>query len=238
MGDVKKDRVLKWVLSLATVGMIGFMMWLWIFNYKTLVKAVGVSDTVAVKTTDNMRYYANEYKVTKVALDETTIKLAEVTRELEETNIELMNTRGELSQVQTLNDSLKQNIQALERYKAAAAAKGEALEAMIDTFKKKNRKLDKDLQAVRKELAIYRPDIEDLAEGRSKVKLFKNHIQMVKRNMVALKRQAYEMHVAAQKEKDRLELLYGNNGYLVKDGQNTSMKAMQRKVDIDVQFVN
>ncbi|MBF0486077.1 MAG: hypothetical protein HQL16_06155 [Candidatus Omnitrophica bacterium] len=237
--EAKKNKWLKILGGVVMAGMIGFMLWLWVYNYLTLQKVAMVSDKVMVKQGENFHYYINEYKVTKVELDETTSKLTQVSQELESANVELSNTRGELTQVQQLNDQLKVNIQGLEHYKSAAMAKGEALENMILSFKKKNKELDHNLQAVRKELSTFQPDIGDINEGRSKLELFKNHIRMVKKNMNALKHQAYEAKVAAQKERDRLEMLYGNNGYLMKDGQNKSVTSFdQKKVEIDVKFIN
>jgi chromosome segregation ATPase len=236
--ESKKNKVVEIVLGVVTAGMVGFMLWLWVFNYKTLQDVAKVSEHVATKQAENYRYVSNEYKVTKNELDETTVKLTQVTEELQAANVELTNTRGELTEVQQLNDQLKTNISALERYKAAAMSKGEALEVMIDSFKRKNKELDQNLQQVRKELAVFQPDIDDISEGRSKVLLFKNHIRMVKRNMGVLKRKAIDARIAAQKEQDRLDVLYGNNGYLVKDGQDKSITTRQKKVDIDVKFVN
>ncbi|NTV28551.1 MAG: hypothetical protein HGA80_00525 [Candidatus Omnitrophica bacterium] len=237
--DSTKEKPLKIGMSLVILGMIAFMAWMWISNYKTLTEVARVSDRVSERQASNFRYYVNEYKVTKNELEVTTNKLVEVTQELEATNLELNNTRGELVQIQQVNDQLKNNIQALERYKGAAMAKGEALESMIGAFKKKNREIDHELQSVRKELAVFQPDIDSLNQGRDKVMLFKKHIKMVKLNMHAIKKSAYLAKVAAQQERDRVEMLYGNNGYLMKNGKvNSGLSFDQKKVDINVKFVN
>lgn len=212
---------------------------LWVLNYRTLEAITQMSDKTLTSQASNTRYYKNEYTVTKVALDETTLKLEETTRELEAANAELSTTRTELSSVQQLNDQFRNDIQSLERYRAQALAKGEALETMINAFKKKNKELDVQLQTVRKELSTFQPEIGDTREGRTKITLFKNHIKMVKKNMGVLKKQAYDLKVAAQTERDRLESLYGNGGFMVKEGQNKAVTSFEHKnVEINVKFIN
>jgi len=236
MGKGKKRKIF---MGLLIVGMLVFMAWMWVSSFSTLTEVAKVSDKVYDQQNNNFRHYVNEYKVTKNELDETVIRLNETTQELEAVSLELSNTRGELAQIQSLNDQLKANIKMLERYKEVAAARGEALESMINSFKRKNRELDRDLQVTRKELAEYKPDINDLNQGKEKIHRFKDHIRMVKQNMNGLKRKAFEAKVATQKERDRLESLYGNNGYLMKDGQDKSVTSFdQKKVEINVKFVN
>lgn len=237
--DTQKEKPLRIGVSLLIAGMIGFMAWMWMVNYKTLSEAARISEGTQDRQARNYRHFVNEYRVTKNELEVTTNKLVEVTEELEATNIELSNTRGELMQIQQLNDQLKNSIKTLERYKSAALAKGEALEKMIGSFKQKNRELDQELQSVRKALAVYQPDIDNMDQGKEKILNFKKHIRMVKTNMNEIKRKAFEVKVEAQKERDRVEMLYGNNGYLIKNGQDKSVTSFsQKNVDINVKFVN
>ncbi len=237
--EAKKKKTWRLISSIVIGILVVASIVLWVLNYRTLETITQMSDKTATTQAVNTRYYMNEFKVTKIALDETTIKLEETTRELEAANAELSTTRTELSSVQQLNDQFRTDIQSLERYKAKAMAKGEALETMINSFKKKNKEMDIQLQTVRKELSTFQPEIGDANEGRSKVALFKNHIRMVKKNMGALKKQALQLKIAAQKERDRLESLYGNGGFMVKEGQNKSITSFdQKKVEINVKFIN
>ena len=223
-------------MAIALSALTIYTLVIWYFNYRTLQQVAATSESVAEGLSKNFRHYVQEYRTTKVALDVSNQKVADLTVELQAANAELTTTRSELSSVQSLNDQLKQGIQELERYKVKAMAKGEALENMINTFKKKNRQLDADLQVVRKELSLFQPEVSDTEEGRAKIMRFKDHIRMVKKNMNILKEQALEVKIAAQKERDRLEMLYGNNGYLVKDGKDLSQKRKGAKVDIKVEF--
>ncbi len=229
----KKLRVILWIV----VGVLSvYSLVMWFLNYRTLQHTVSVVEQAADDQSKNFRHYVQEYKETKVELNVAQEKIVTLTNELEAANAELSNTRKELSSLQGINDDLKGTIQLLENYKAKALAKGEALENMIGAFKKKNKQLDADLQSVRKELATFQPDVADSVEGREKIKRFKDHIVMVKKNMNVLKQQALTVKIEAQKQRDRLEMLYGNNGYMVKDGQNQSLKRQGAKVDIKVEF--
>jgi chromosome segregation ATPase len=236
MANKKKNKKIKNVLLIILAVLSIYSLVMWYFNYKTLNQTVKVVEQVAEDQSKNFRFYVQEYKETKVELDVAKDKIVTLTAELEAANAELLNTRQELSTLQGLNDELKGTISSLENYKAKAMAKGEALENMIVAFKKKNKQLDADLQSVRKELATFQPDISDSKEGRAKIQLFKNHIVMVKKNMNVLKQQALTVKIEAQKQRDRLEMLYGNNGYMVKDGQDQSLKRQAAKVDIKVEF--
>jgi chromosome segregation ATPase len=236
MADNKKDTKIRIILLVVIGALAVYSLVMWYFNYHTLERAVLTVETAADDQSKNFRHYVKEYKVTKVALDEAKQQVANLTEELQAANTELTTARNALLSVQQMNDQLKQGIQELERYKTKAAAKGEALEGMINVFKQKNKQLDTDLQLARKELSLFQPEVGDTAEGRAKIARFKDHIRMVKKNMNVLKEQAQEARIAAQKERDRLEMLYGNNGYLVKDGKNVSQKRQGAKVDIKVEF--
>ncbi|MBF0620140.1 MAG: hypothetical protein HQL19_08235 [Candidatus Omnitrophica bacterium] len=237
MVESKKQKKITGIVLLVIMGvMTVYMLIVWVFNYKTLEKAVDVLDKTAVSQAQNVRYYSNEYKVTKVKLDETTAKLVQITAELEAANAELSTARQEVASLQQVNDQIKADIQTLEHFKAKALSKGEALENMIMVFKKKNKELDIQLQGVRKELAVFQPEIGDLNEGKAKIQNFKDHINMVKRNMHGIKVKAWEAKVSAQKERDRVEELYGNNGYLVKNGKDQSVVINGKKIDIRVEL--
>jgi chromosome segregation ATPase len=239
MAEKKEKTSFKILGLLFIVVALGAMVSLWYLNYRDLQKAVVSFEDAAFKQAKIMRFYASEYKVVKVDLDQKTAKLAQVSQELETANLELSNTRGDLAELEKLNEQLKSSIQGLEQYRVAALAKGETLEDMIKAYKNKNEELERDLQAIRQELLAFKPEIMDLAQGRTKVSFYKKHIRTVKKNMSVIKNQALEVKKAAQKERDRLEMMYGNNGYLVKNGQDLSVTSFdQKKVEINVNFVD
>jgi chromosome segregation ATPase len=236
MLDQKKSNKIRIIVAIALGALTVYTLVLWYSNYNTLERALVTTERAADDQAKNFRHYIQQYRIVKTALDEANQKIYDLTVALQAANAELFTTRGELSSVQSLNDQLKESIAVLETYKVKAMAKGEALETMINAFKKKNKQLDADLQMVRKELSGFKPDILDTKEGREKVLRFKNQIRLVKKNMVILKEEAQAMKVAAQQQRDRLEVLYGNNGYMMKDGKNQSLKRESAKVDIKVEF--
>jgi chromosome segregation ATPase len=236
MLDQKKSNKIRMIVAIALGILTLYTLVIWYFNYRTLQEVVTAAESAAQEQAKNFRHYVQEYRITKIALDEANQKVMELTLELQSANAELSTTRGELSSVQGLNDQLKENIRVLETYKTKALAKGEALETMINAFKKKNKQLDADLQMVRKELSSFQPEISDTKQGKEKIRRFKNQMVLVKRNMVILKEQAQIMKIAAQQQRDRLEMLYGNNGYMMKDGRNQSLKRQTAQVDIKVEF--
>jgi chromosome segregation ATPase len=233
MGDqFANSSLINKLLVIVAVGLAIFSFWLLIVNYRTLLEINHMNEQSAVKTSRNFQYYFKENK-------NLSAQVKNMTEELDQARQELVSISGELSFIQGVNNDLKDGIAALERYKSAAVAKGEALESMINAFRRKNKEIESELKSVRQELAKLQPDISDLDEGRSKVLLFKDRIRGVRRNMSSLRRKAADVRAGAQKERDRLESLYGNGGYMVKNGENVSMNISgQRNVAIDVKFVN
>ncbi len=236
MAEPKKNKKLKIILLIIVAVLAVYSLVIWFLSFQTLERTVTLVEKAAETQSKNLRYYVQEYRTTKIALDEANKKVIDLTAELQAANAELTTTRGELSSVQGLNDQLKQGIKSLEKYKVQAEAKGEAFEAMMAAFRKKNKQLDVDLQAARKELAFFQPDISDSAEGKAKIMRFKDHIRLVKKNMHALREQAIAIKEAAQKQHDRMEMLYGNNGFMLKDGKDQSLKRQGAQVDIKVEF--
>lgn len=209
------------VIALLLVGCIV----LWFLNYQTLQTMTDVSGKTSNLQYNNMKHYQQQYQTTKLKLEET------------QTVLEF--TTAELALVQELNEQLREDIQDLEKYKSYAKGKGKAIESLVNNFRKRNKELNDQLKMVREELEVFQADISDMNEGRSKIKLFKNQIKAVKRNMGVLKKEAYDLKVAIQKEKDRLESLYGNGGYMIKDAQNRSITTFDpNRVNIDVKFLN
>jgi chromosome segregation ATPase len=221
----KKRRIVLWGIAalLAIVSLV-----LIYFNYQALENAIGVAEK-------NAQAQASNFMLVKHSLDEANQKIEELTKELVLVNAELSTARAEVASLQQLNDDLRGTVGLLERFKT----KSETLEGMVAELNQKNQDLDLELQMMRKKLAEFQPDITDVDEGRAKIRRFKEKIHQVKQNIATLRRQVVKDHLAALKENDRLELLYGNQGYMVKDGENLSVaKPQQKGVDINVRIVN
>ncbi len=74
-------------------------------------------------------------------------------------------------------------------------------------------------------------------EGRSLISLFQNKIKLVKSRMRNIAQEAYFAKIAAQKERDRLALLNGNNGFLTHNGEVQKPKDTNKNFSIDVKMV-
>ena len=80
-------------------------------------------------------------------------------------------------------------------------------------------------------------EFSNLEEGRSLIVLFQNKINLVKSRMRYLKQEAFFARVAAQKEKDRLAVLNGNSGFVVRNGQAQNPNGTKKSFAIDVKIV-
>lgn len=232
----------EWVIRRAVWSFVGIVIAITLallyWNYASLQKAQDYSERASSDQARNYNHYVDGYKKTKQALSETTKQLVEITKELEVANVDLSAANGELTSVQKINDELQGHIEALEMLQSQMGVKNEELQRMIDALKEENSGLNMEMQVIRRDLAVFQPDVQDVTEGRLKLKLFKQQMRLVKKNMQWLKKKAAAARRTAQKERDRLEALYGNNGFLMKDGENQSVTDYQNKVNIDVKFVN
>lgn len=195
-------------------------------SYSTLNESNDISSVANANQAANYRAYVKQYKETKLELDETVLKLAQVQQDLDRVSGELATAKSMLSQTEDLlasaqqeNSKLKADIQELEALRTAENVNniGE-LETKINSLKKKNVEVSEQLNSVKSQMRAFEADFNNMDEGKSLLTLFQNKIKLVKSRMRYLKQEAYFAKIAAQKEKDRIEALTGNSGFLVKDG--------------------
>lgn len=237
-------KIIGLALSAIMIALTAFVLTLQNHNYRTLTQT---TDMLAASTSDqasNYRSYVQQYKETKLQLEETTRRLEAVTQQLDQTMAELAATKGMLSDTQTMlsqaqteNMKLKHDIQELEALRASQNVQNvPELEAKINALKQKNTEVTSELTAVNRELRAFNADFNNLEEGRSLLALFQNKIKLVKSRMRYLHQQAFFARAAAQKEKDRIESMNGNGGFMTKDGRQTKPVAREN-FDIDVKLV-
>ena len=101
--------------------------------------------------------------------------------------------------------------------------------------------LNTEIQTIKERLRILEGDVVNLDEGRSTVALYKQKVHKVKGKIHEFKEQAHAARVAAQKERDRIAVALGNNGYLIKGGKpfnpNYSAVKSPQNIEINVEFV-
>ncbi len=220
-------EIIGWVLAVIMIGLTAYAMVLQNQNVFILADANEKFDTSSMGQAANYRSYVGQYKDTKLQLEETTRRLDVVQQQLDQVSAELAQTKGMLSETQAQlvsaqeeNARLRQEIVELDILRNTEGVKNvDELDAKIRTLKKKNVEVTTQLDSVKNELRAFQADFSNLDEGKSLVVLFQNKIKLVKSRMRYLKQEAYFARVEAQKERDRIEALNGNNGFIIRDGQ-------------------
>ena len=132
---------------------------------------------------------------------ETAAQLAEAKETLKETELMLTQAQDENARLQSEIAQLKEQTGQLEAAQS------------------KNEQLNQELSDVKSRLQLYEREINSLEDGRALIATFSQKIRSVKLAMHDLKRQAQEAKIAALKERDRIKMLEGNNGFLLKEGK-------------------
>jgi len=245
----RKNNVLRTViritLSLALIGLTACVFILQHQNFIILSQSTDLALNANTHAASNYRIYVRKYKDTKIELEETTRKLEEVNRQLDQVTAELTSTKGMLVQTQGMlaqaqdeNTKLKQELQGLDDLRNAEGVQniGE-LQAKINTLKEKDTQITSQLADLKSQLRAFEADFSNMEQGQSLIVLFQNKIKFVKSRMRYLKQEAYFTKMAAQKEKDRLGILNGNNGFIVRSGQLQNPNSTKKSFAIDVKIV-
>ena len=238
-------RVMGIILSLLMIGLTVFVLKLQHENTQIFSESTDLALTSGVSQASNYRSYVKQYKDTKEQLIETTKKLEEVTDQLNAITAELNTTKSLLIQTQTMlaqaqseNNKLKEEIQGIDTLKADAGVKNiSELEARIANLKDKNNQASNDLNDLKAQLRVFQADFSTQEEGRSLISIFQNKIKLVKSRMRYLGQEAYFAKIAAQKERDRVALLNGNNGFVVHNGEVQKPNSNNKTYSIDVKMV-
>ena len=233
------------ILSLVMIALTAYVLNLQHQNYNILSKSTDLALVASDRATVNYRTYVGKYKETKIELDETTRKLEEVNRQLNQVTVELATTKGMLTQTQGMlasaqdeNTRLKQELQGLDSLRNTENVQniGE-LQDKIATLKDKDSQISSQLTDLKEQLRAFEGQFSDLKEGQSLIVLFQEKIKLVKSRMHYLKQQAFFAKVAAQKEKDRLAILNGNSGFVLRNGQIQSPEGAKKSFAIDVKIM-
>ena len=96
-----------------------------------------------------------------------------------------------------------------------------------------------EVKTIKERLRILEGDVVSMQEGRSTIAIYKEKVHKVKVKIHEFKQQAQAVKVAAQKERDRIAMALGNNGYFTKGGKpyNPNYSAPAKGVEINVEFV-
>ena len=233
------------ILSLIMIALTGYVLNLQNQNSNILSKSSELALTASDAATSNYRTYVGKYKETKVELDETTRKLEAVKSQLDQVTAELATTKGMLTQTQGMlvsaqdeNLKLKQQLQGLDDLRNTENVQNiTELQAKIQALKDRDSQVSLQLTDLKNQLHAFEGDFSSPEEGRSLIVLFQNKINVVKSRMRYLKQEAFFARVAAQKEKDRLAILNGNSGFVLRDGRLQNPDGTKKSFAIDVKIV-
>lgn len=233
------------ILSLIMIALTAYVLNLQHQNFNILSQSTDLALSAGGHATSNYMTYVGKYKETKIELDETTRKLEQVNLQLNQVTAELETTKGMLSQTQGMltsaqveNAKLKQELQGLDTLSNSENVQniGE-LQAKIETLKEKDTQVSAQLVDLKNQLRAFEADFSNPEEGHSLIVLFQSKINLVKSRMRYLKQEAFFARVAAQKEKDRLAVLNGNSGFVVRNGQMQNPNSTKKSFAIDVKIV-
>jgi chromosome segregation ATPase len=233
------------ILSLVMIGLTVYVLNLQHQNNNILSRSTDLALTASDHATNNYRAYVGKYKETKIELDETTRKLEQVNLQLDQVTAELASTKGMLTQTQGMllqaqeeNIKLKQDLQGLDSLRTTENVQNiNDLQNKIKTLKENDSQISSQLSDLKDQLRAFEGEFSNVQEGQSLIILFRNKINLVKSHMRYLKQEAYYAKVAAQKEKDRLAVLNGNSGFVLRNGQAQNPDGTKKSFAIDVKIV-
>jgi chromosome segregation ATPase len=144
-------------------------------------------------------------------------------------------TESLLKSAQSENERLHQKIALLDQVAE--------VESTISRLKERNTLLINHIGSLKGEDSFRPQDIKTIEEARKVMNQYEDRLAHVKDRIKEFRRQAVFDRIAAQKERDRIESLAGNNGYLVRNGKAIPITGIpdesisRRNVKIKVSFI-
>lgn len=213
-GILKKQWMEK-ALSVSLTGIIvaltGWSIWYSVQIYAGLNDSnqqfIQVSDKQATLTTTFQALYKEtqvKLAVAEVELETTRGILESMTRDLESTKAILTETESMLS---LERNNVSQN-----------AALRAQLQAKIADLETQNKILSQEMAGLRDEIRFYEGNVQNIEEGKLFLMTYKDRVKLVKERVKVFKSEAEQIRRRALRERDRILMELGNNGYLVKNG--------------------
>lgn len=173
------------------------------------------------------RYYAEtalqlegmvqELDTTTYLYQESQRMLGAASRELEAVKALLVQTEAMLTLAQRENIQIKKDQETVLQLQA------------------RDVRLTDDLARAKGELDKYSAGIFGIQEGKRLIGLYHDQIKAVKAQIKDIKRGARYTRIAALRERDKVKMLIGNNGYMIKDGRmmKIDMEQYQQAKDLN-----
>lgn len=227
------------MLFLIMMTLTGVVLYLWINNYQQLEKTQVMLEDALNKQSIQFEEIAASRMKWRNLLDKSEAELTLEVKQHAATKVLLTESAALLDSAKEENVRLADEIARLESVRDTQESLNQELENKIATLKHKNTEVEQEIVALNAKLEQYNTDIADLAEGRDVIHFFKEKIHEVKLGIHRIKRKTHLAKVEAQQERDRLEYLAGNNGFVKKDGEWTDPTPPEidaSMINIDVQF--
>ncbi len=236
-----KRRQITGILSIffivMAVVLVGYIVLLSYTVYKNMDKANREMAAVMTRQSGIIRRYASLYKLSQQKLADSISELSSIKLELakakhsyeEERNL-LFNMAKELETTKSILKETEQMLAKVKEEKKILAAnttsssgsidkKQKLLQNTITELKSKNEALGKELSELKKKLDYYEGKINNISEAKTLVAFYRDKIRQVKIKIKQFTKDTLAVKIAAAKERDRIRMMLGNNGYFFKDGK-------------------
>jgi len=226
-------RMTEWIngiFILFVVVLVGYAVWISRDIYtgmntsnQRLLWAMGQQTVVT-------RYYADLYDEAKRRLElvatelhRTRVLYQESQGALRNVSEELSQTKMILAQAETMLSEAKAGqgewTAVLEQNESEFLKKIAELVLKVASLQERNNHLEVEMGSLRGQLDFWEGNVKNVDEGKVLLNLYRGHMSLVKTRIRDFKKDVRNVRRLAAREKDRIKLMLGNNGYLIKDGK-------------------
>jgi hypothetical protein len=245
------QRFLSLLLFSGCVAFIGYVVWTSSEIYRGLERSndnlLDVSQQQSFLTQSYAhRYHAAELKlssvtqellVTRQLYQDSQVMLSDVSRELEATRGILQETEFLLAQTRSRSEALRSGEdRAVKERQPLKDLNLEEREGNTREFanamtllEERNKQVGQEIQGIENKLDYLQSDAATIEEAQTLRDFYKDKLKGVKARIKHFKREAKLLRKAALAELDHIKAVLGNNGFLVKDGENVLVDQVQYK---------
>lgn len=196
----KVNRGVTTFLVTVAIGLTGYAVWLGSVIFQDVSRSNQGFLATATRQADLTREYQSLYA-------DTTRRLADVTLELNQTTAQYQEAQNQLQSVQ----------QELVMTKAVLST----TEGLLAQAQVKNAP-----QPVA-QIALAKNTVRNIPDAEALIASYRNQIRAVAAQIQQIKYEDHLARISALEERDRVRLMYGNQGYLVKSGQPVQVDVRQ-----------
>ena len=200
----KINRVSSLFLAAVAIALIGYAVWLGGIIFQDVSRSNQGLLATANQQADVTREYQHLY--------------ADTTRRLADTTLEL-------NQTTALYQESQNQIQILRQELAVAKSVLTETEALLAQAQPNAKQLVGPRQDP--QISLPADSVSSIQQGRALIVSYRDRIQKIAGQINQIKHENHLARIAALAERDRIRLLYGNQGYLTKSGQSVQVDMRQ-----------